>query len=72
MCVCVCVCVCVAELVVHRERVDRHCKGVLQALVDYRADFQELQVRQNKLTEDFKTQIYSLEDVFVSATKSDV
>ncbi|XP_046904045.1 coiled-coil domain-containing protein 180 [Hypomesus transpacificus] len=60
------------ELVVHRERVDRHCKGVLQALVDYRADFQELQVRQNKLTEDFKTQIYSLEDVFVSATKSDV
>ncbi|XP_021461042.2 coiled-coil domain-containing protein 180 [Oncorhynchus mykiss] len=61
-----------AELVLHRDRVDRHCKGILQALGNCRTDFHELQIRQHKLTEDFRSQIYSMEDVFTYATKSDV
>ncbi|XP_048045163.1 coiled-coil domain-containing protein 180 isoform X2 [Megalobrama amblycephala] len=60
-----------AELVLHRERVDRHCKGVLEVLEDCRTDLQELQIQKNKLTEDFQMQIYSREKDFTFATNSE-
>ncbi|XP_072521084.1 coiled-coil domain-containing protein 180 [Salminus brasiliensis] len=60
-----------AELSLHQDRVDRHCKGILQALAELRTDFTELQIRQRKLTENFHTQIYNMEDTFNTATKSD-
>ncbi|XP_036454190.1 coiled-coil domain-containing protein 180 [Colossoma macropomum] len=60
-----------AELISHRDHVDRHCKGIQQALADFQTDFNELQVRQHKLTENFRSQIYNMEDTFKIATKSD-
>ncbi|KAL6465394.1 hypothetical protein MHYP_G00255270 [Metynnis hypsauchen] len=59
------------ELLLHRDHVDRHCKGIQQALADFQTDFNELQVRQHKLTENFRSQIYNMEDTFKIATKSD-
>ncbi|KAK1792189.1 hypothetical protein P4O66_012146 [Electrophorus voltai] len=60
-----------AELILHRDRVDRHCKGIVQALTELHTDFSELQTRQHRLTEDFRIQIHSLEDTFNTATKSE-
>ncbi|KAG1957044.1 hypothetical protein F2P79_007257 [Pimephales promelas] len=60
-----------AELVLHRERVDRHCKGILEVLENCRADIQELQIQKNKMTEDFQMQIYSREKDFTFATNSE-
>uniref|UniRef100_A0A3P9A2R7 Coiled-coil domain-containing protein 180 n=2 Tax=Esox lucius TaxID=8010 RepID=A0A3P9A2R7_ESOLU len=61
-----------AELILHRDRVERHCQGVLQALGNCRTNVQDLQIQQHKLTEDFRSQIYSMEDEFNTATKSDM
>ncbi|KAL0979728.1 hypothetical protein UPYG_G00188780 [Umbra pygmaea] len=60
-----------AELLLHRECVERHCEGVLQALSNCQTNFKDIQSRQHKLTEDFKSQIYSMQDLFTRATKSD-
>ncbi|XP_077087784.1 coiled-coil domain-containing protein 180 [Siphateles boraxobius] len=57
-----------AELVLHRECVDRHCKGILEVLEDCRTDIQELQIQKNKMTEDFQMQIYSREKDFTFAS----
>lgn len=57
-----------AEVVLHRECVDRHCKGILEVLEDCRTDIQELQIQKNKMTEDFQMQIYSREKDFTCAT----
>ncbi|XP_047674930.1 coiled-coil domain-containing protein 180-like isoform X2 [Tachysurus fulvidraco] len=61
-----------AELILHQDRVDRHCNGVLQALADLRSDFNSLQVTQRKINENFRTKIYSMEDMLYAATKSDM
>ncbi|XP_031441304.2 coiled-coil domain-containing protein 180 isoform X2 [Clupea harengus] len=61
-----------AELVFHRDHVDKHCKAVLQSLANYRSEFQDLQVQHHKLTSDFRGLIYGMEDMFNLATKSDV
>ncbi|KAB5528452.1 hypothetical protein PHYPO_G00140370 [Pangasianodon hypophthalmus] len=60
-----------AELILHQDRVERHCKGILQALADFRTDFNNLQVTQRKINEDFRAKIYSMEDMLYTATKSD-
>ncbi|XP_043096059.1 LOW QUALITY PROTEIN: coiled-coil domain-containing protein 180 [Puntigrus tetrazona] len=60
-----------AELVLHRERMDRHCKGILEVLEDCRTEVQELQIQQNKLTEDFLMQIYNREKDFTFAINSE-
>ncbi|XP_036398058.1 coiled-coil domain-containing protein 180 [Megalops cyprinoides] len=60
------------ELVLHRDRVDRHCEGVQQALNELRTRVQDLQLQQQRLSEEFRTHIHSMEDVFTSAKKSDV
>ncbi|XP_053509895.1 coiled-coil domain-containing protein 180 isoform X1 [Ictalurus furcatus] len=59
-----------AELILHEDRVDRHCKGILQALADLRTDFDNLQETRRKLNEDFRTKIHSKEDTLYTATKS--
>ncbi|KAF4074532.1 hypothetical protein AMELA_G00240320 [Ameiurus melas] len=59
-----------AELILHQDRVDRHCKGILQALADLRTDFDNLQDTRRKLNEDFRAKIYSKEDTLYTATKS--
>ncbi|XP_026067899.1 coiled-coil domain-containing protein 180 [Carassius auratus] len=60
-----------AELVLHRGRMDRHCKGILDVLEDCRTEVQELQIQQNKLTKDFLMQIYNREKDFTIATSSE-
>ncbi|XP_016356513.1 coiled-coil domain-containing protein 180 [Sinocyclocheilus anshuiensis] len=60
-----------AELVLHRGRMDRHCKGILNVLEDCRTEVQELQIHQNKLTKDFLMQIYNREKDFTFATSSE-
>ncbi|KAL2079811.1 hypothetical protein ACEWY4_025555 [Coilia grayii] len=61
-----------AELVFHRDHVDKHCKAVLHSLANYRSEFQDLQMQQHKLTADFRTYICGMEDMFNLATKSDI
>ncbi|XP_048851511.1 coiled-coil domain-containing protein 180 isoform X2 [Brienomyrus brachyistius] len=60
------------ELVLHQERVDRHCKAVLLSLSQSRTDLQDLLTQQRKQTEEFLTQVYSMEDKFSSATSSNI
>ncbi|KAK2911716.1 hypothetical protein Q8A67_003849 [Cirrhinus molitorella] len=60
-----------AELVLHRERMDRHCKSILDVLEDCRTEVKELQIQQNKMTEDFLIQIYNKEKDFAIATSSE-
>ncbi|KAK3581902.1 hypothetical protein CHS0354_024214 [Potamilus streckersoni] len=59
-----------AELVMHSERVTRHCKGVLQALTEVRQRFQNMTQEHNDLAAKFRQNIESLEIVFMNATKS--
>lgn len=59
-----------AELILHEDRVDRHCKGILQALADLRTDFDNLQETRRKLNEGFRAKIHSKEDTLYTATKS--
>ncbi|XP_066569066.1 coiled-coil domain-containing protein 180 [Amia ocellicauda] len=61
-----------AELVLHRDRVERHCKGITEALNALKTEFVALRDEQKKLTEDFRTHIYSMENVFINASKSSV
>ncbi|KAK6481030.1 coiled-coil domain-containing protein 180-like [Huso huso] len=60
-----------AELVLHRERVDRHCTGVIEGLNNVKSEFVTLRAEQKKLTEGFRKYIYDMEDIFVNATKSE-
>ncbi|KAI5088230.1 coiled-coil domain-containing protein 180 isoform X1 [Silurus meridionalis] len=59
-----------AELILHQDRVDRHCKGILQALDDFRTEFRNLQVTQCKINEDFHSKINNMEDTLYTATNS--
>ncbi|XP_063043494.1 coiled-coil domain-containing protein 180 isoform X2 [Engraulis encrasicolus] len=61
-----------AELVFHRDHIEKHCRAVVQSLADIRSDFQDLHMQQQQLTVDFRTHITSMEDVFNLATKSDI
>ncbi|XP_062873992.1 coiled-coil domain-containing protein 180 isoform X2 [Trichomycterus rosablanca] len=59
------------ELILHRDRVDRHCKGILQALTDFQNDFKDLQAYQHTLKKEFHTKISKMEETLITATKSD-
>ncbi|XP_025113780.1 coiled-coil domain-containing protein 180-like isoform X2 [Pomacea canaliculata] len=59
-----------AELVMHAERVTRHCKGVDQSLSELRARFVAMSLEHNKLATKFRHDIEALEVIFINATKS--
>ncbi|XP_021341706.1 coiled-coil domain-containing protein 180-like isoform X3 [Mizuhopecten yessoensis] len=59
-----------AELVMHSERVQRHTKGIQQALNEQRQKFTKMTLEHNKLAGKFREDIEALETVFVNATKS--
>ncbi|XP_033116151.1 coiled-coil domain-containing protein 180-like [Anneissia japonica] len=59
-----------AELVMHQERVSRHSRGITAALKDCKDRFVNMQHEHDKLADDFKEEIDSLESIFVNATKS--
>ncbi len=59
-----------AELVLHSERVTRHCKGVNQALSDIKNRFNQMTQDHNGLATKFKQEVEALEVIFINATKS--
>ncbi|XP_065068754.1 coiled-coil domain-containing protein 180-like isoform X2 [Rhopilema esculentum] len=59
-----------AELVVHRERVTQHCQGILNSLSTFKSRFSTMIHEHDSETEKFKISVESLENTFVSATKS--
>lgn len=59
-----------AELVLHQERVSRHCKGIAAALVSLKQDFEQMVQEHDQLTVEFQDKIEGMEDVFMNATKS--
>ncbi|GFO20003.1 coiled-coil domain-containing protein 180-like [Plakobranchus ocellatus] len=59
-----------AELVLHAERVVRHCSGMEQSLAELGTKFKAMSHEHNKLANKFRADIEALEIVFVNATKS--
>ncbi|XP_071097132.1 coiled-coil domain-containing protein 180-like [Haliotis cracherodii] len=59
-----------AELVMHSERVARHCKGIQQTLAELRHRFNGMSHEHNKLAQKFREDIEALEIIFINATKS--
>ncbi|ELU16401.1 hypothetical protein CAPTEDRAFT_163477 [Capitella teleta] len=59
-----------AELVMHSERVVRHCKGIQQALGELKHRFNQMMEQHNHLAVQFKQEIEALEVIFINATKS--
>ncbi|XP_078407399.1 coiled-coil domain-containing protein 180 [Cetorhinus maximus] len=58
------------ELRLHREKVERHCKGVDEALKKLKEDFKTLQSEHCKATLNFRNSIYSMEEIFKTGNKS--
>ncbi|XP_060055111.1 coiled-coil domain-containing protein 180 isoform X3 [Erinaceus europaeus] len=59
-----------AELLLHRERLDSHCSGVLETLKKERLMFCQFQEEQNTKSKNFRRKIYDMEHTFLNATKS--
>ncbi|XP_070107225.1 coiled-coil domain-containing protein 180 isoform X2 [Equus caballus] len=59
-----------AELLLHQERLDSHCAGVVEALKKERLMFQQFQEEQNARSRNFRRKIYDMEHVFLNATQS--
>nr|DBA21471.1 TPA: hypothetical protein GDO54_018098 [Pyxicephalus adspersus] len=60
-----------AELLLHSERVDRHCEGVNQALNNLKEESVLLIEKMKIETENFHSKIISMESIFLNANKSD-
>ncbi|XP_018419728.1 PREDICTED: coiled-coil domain-containing protein 180 [Nanorana parkeri] len=60
-----------AELLLHSERVDRHCEGVNQALNDLKEESALLIEKMKRETENFRSKIMSMQSTFLNANKSD-
>ncbi|XP_039268958.2 coiled-coil domain-containing protein 180-like isoform X2 [Styela clava] len=59
-----------AELVLHKERVSRHCKGITAALLGLKQDFDEMTKDHEIQASNFRTKIEAMENIFINATKS--
>ncbi|XP_065734855.1 LOW QUALITY PROTEIN: coiled-coil domain-containing protein 180 [Phocoena phocoena] len=59
-----------AELLLHQERLDSHCAGVMETLRKERRMFCQFQEEQNMRSKDFQRKIYDMEHIFLNATKS--
>ncbi|XP_013368704.1 PREDICTED: coiled-coil domain-containing protein 180 isoform X2 [Chinchilla lanigera] len=59
-----------AELLLHKERLDRHCAGVVETLKKERLMFCQFQEEQNTKSKIFHRKIYDMEHIFLNATKS--
>uniref|UniRef100_H3B090 DUF4455 domain-containing protein n=1 Tax=Latimeria chalumnae TaxID=7897 RepID=H3B090_LATCH len=60
-----------AELLLHKERVESHSKGVTEALNNLKKEFIILSTEQKNRSDDFCKKIQDMEAIFVNATKSD-
>ncbi|XP_045418468.1 coiled-coil domain-containing protein 180 [Lemur catta] len=59
-----------AELLLHQQRLDSHCAGVVEMLKKKRLMFCEFQEEQNVRSKNFRRKIHDMEHVFLNATKS--
>lgn len=59
-----------AELVLHKDRVNEHCQGILSSLLAFKSRFFSMIEEHDEETEKFKNSVESLENTFVSARKS--
>ncbi|KAM9326696.1 coiled-coil domain-containing protein 180 [Gastrophryne carolinensis] len=60
-----------AELILHSERVDRHCEGVNEALNNLKGESALLIEKMKTETENFRKKIINMESIFLTANKSD-
>ncbi|XP_057647171.1 coiled-coil domain-containing protein 180 [Chionomys nivalis] len=59
-----------AELLLHQERLDNHCAGVIETLKKERQMFCQFQEEQAVRSKNFRRKIYDMEHIFLNATKS--
>ncbi|XP_077003707.1 coiled-coil domain-containing protein 180 isoform X2 [Tamandua tetradactyla] len=59
-----------AELLLHQERIDSHCAGVIETLKKERLMFCQFQEEQNTRSKNFRRKINDMEHVFLNATRS--
>nr|XP_054376297.1 coiled-coil domain-containing protein 180 isoform X9 [Pongo abelii] len=59
-----------AELLLHQERLDSHCAGVIETLKKKRLMFCQFQEEQNVRSKNFRLKIYDMEHIFLNATRS--
>ncbi|XP_044937536.1 coiled-coil domain-containing protein 180 isoform X3 [Mustela putorius furo] len=59
-----------AELLLHQERLDSHCAGVIETLRKEKMMFCQFQEEQNIKSKNFRRKIYNMEHIFSNATKS--
>ncbi|NP_001414613.1 coiled-coil domain-containing protein 180 isoform X1 [Rattus norvegicus] len=59
-----------AELLLHQERLDSHCAGVIETLKKERLMFCQFQEEQAVRSKNFRRKIYDMEHIFLNATKS--
>ncbi|KAB1280424.1 Coiled-coil domain-containing protein 180 [Camelus dromedarius] len=59
-----------AELLLHKERLDTHCAGVMEMLRKERVMFCQFQEEQNTRRKNFRHKIRDMEHIFLNATKS--
>ena len=57
-------------MILHEERVDRHCSGVEETMENMQKQYEGMQAKLQELAAQYKDEIYNLESDFVSATKS--
>ncbi|KFZ67002.1 hypothetical protein N338_00992, partial [Podiceps cristatus] len=55
------------ELLLHKERLECHCAGVMEALKKERAEFLKFCDQQNNFSKNLQSQISDMESVFLSA-----
>lgn len=54
----------------HQERLDSHCAGVLETLKKEKLMFSQFQEEQNMKTRNFRSKIWDMEHIFLNATRS--
>ena len=59
-----------AELLLHQERLDSHCAGVIETLKKEGPMFCQFQEEQAVRSRNFRRKIYDMEHIFLNATRS--
>ena len=59
-----------AELLIHEERVERHCAGIEEVIEKMKRDFESMQERLVEMGEQNKMEVHNLEMAFNNANKS--
>uniref|UniRef100_A0A8C0GMV9 Coiled-coil domain containing 180 n=1 Tax=Chelonoidis abingdonii TaxID=106734 RepID=A0A8C0GMV9_CHEAB len=60
-----------AELLLHQERLECHCAGVVEALNKEKNEFMKLREDQNDISKNFHRRIQDMEAIFLSSTKAE-